>query len=210
MKILALEFSSPVRSVAVGGSVGKRGYAEEAGSRESKPFTLIDAALAQAGISREEIECIAVGLGPGSYAGIRIAIAIAQGWQLARRVKLLGISSAEVVAAHAGRAGVKDLFIGVEGRRGELYVARYDASAFDAPQLMDPFRVVSAIESSALSILRMDGPAGLESSHGIPKANMLAEIAAGRTDFLPGHALEPIYLREPEFVKAPPPRFPLL
>src|SRR4051794_23641679 len=84
MKILALEFSSPVRSVAVGGDVPKHGYAEEGGSRETKPFALINAALAQAEISREEIHCIAVGLGPGSYAGIRIAIAIAQGWQLAR------------------------------------------------------------------------------------------------------------------------------
>src|SRR4051794_5781811 len=114
MKILALEFSSPVRSVAVGGDVAKRGYAEESGSRETKPFTLIDAALAQAKISRQEIECIAVGLGPGSYAGIRIAIAIAQGWQLARGVKLLGISSAEVVAAHAGQFGGNNpVFVGL-------------------------------------------------------------------------------------------------
>ncbi len=34
-------------------------------------------------------------------------------------------------------------------------------------------------------------------------------MAASRTDFLPGEKLEPIYLRETAFVKAPPPRSPL-
>ena len=44
---------------------------------------------------------IAVGLGPGSYTGIRAAIAVAQGWQLARGIKLLGINSVECLAAQA-------------------------------------------------------------------------------------------------------------
>src|SRR6187200_88497 len=104
MKILALEFSSPVRGVAVWGG-SKPGYAEEAGGRETKPFAMIDAALREAGMMREEVECIAVGLGPGSNAGVRTAISVAQGWQLARDVKLVGVSSAELVAAHAAQSG---------------------------------------------------------------------------------------------------------
>ena len=48
---------------------------------------------------REAIEAIAVGLGPGSYTGIRAAIALAQGWQLAREVKTLGVSSVAAMAA---------------------------------------------------------------------------------------------------------------
>jgi len=35
---------------------------------------------------------------------------------------------------------------------------------------------------------------------------MLARLAGGRTDFVPGENLEPIYLRETNFVKAPPTR----
>src|SRR5258708_1278026 len=105
MKILALEFSSPIRSVAVCAGGRWRGQAGEPGGGGKHPFALIDSALERAGVSRDEIECVAVGLGPGSYAGIRIAIAIAQGWQLANGVRLLGISSAEVVAAHAGQLG---------------------------------------------------------------------------------------------------------
>jgi hypothetical protein len=39
-----------------------------------------------------------------------------------------------------------------------------------------------------------------------PRAAVLAELAARRCDFTPGERLEPIYLRETNFVKAPPAR----
>ena len=49
----------------------------------------------------EEIDCLAIGIGPGSYTGIRAAISIAQAWQLARSVNLLSISSVDCLAAAA-------------------------------------------------------------------------------------------------------------
>src|SRR6185436_9921559 len=107
MKILALEFSSSERSVAVAADDLARGCAQERGGRATHAFASIDSALQQAGVAREEIDCLAVGIGPGSYTGIRIAIAIAQGWQLARAVKLLGISSADCIAAQARERGIR-------------------------------------------------------------------------------------------------------
>ena len=112
MKILALEFSSPQRSVAVvhGGTAAGRlclGEAIETGGRATNALGLVEDALRQAQLDREQIECLVVGLGPGSYTGISLAIALAQGWQLARPVKLLGVSSAECLAAQAQAAGVK-------------------------------------------------------------------------------------------------------
>src|SRR5581483_7435321 len=100
MTILALEFSSEQRSVAVahGNSVFE---AAETGGRSTAAFAMIERVLAEAKIEREEIEAIAIGIGPGSYTGIRAAIAMAQGWQLARAVKLLGVSSVEAIAAQA-------------------------------------------------------------------------------------------------------------
>src|SRR3954469_15197603 len=97
MKILALEFSSPQRSVAV----VQKGEFHESLSGSNEPFAMIDQALREAKLEREQIECIVVGLGPGSYTGIRSAISIAQGWQLARPISLLGISSVEGIAAQA-------------------------------------------------------------------------------------------------------------
>src|SRR5688572_14259415 len=101
MKILALEFSSERRSVAVVENGDVLGEAHEQGGKHTRAFELIERALAAARLEREQIECVAVGLGPGSYMGIRIAIAIAQGWQLARGVKTAGVKSAE--ALHEAR-----------------------------------------------------------------------------------------------------------
>lgn len=102
MKILALEFSSEQRSVAIVENEALLGEAHEKAGKHTLAFGLIETALAQAGIEREQVDCVAMGLGPGSYMGTRIAIAIAQGWQLARSVKTAGISSAEALARQAG------------------------------------------------------------------------------------------------------------
>jgi tRNA threonylcarbamoyl adenosine modification protein YeaZ len=211
MKILALEFSSPIRAVAVLTSERVTGYAEERGqSRDSKPFALITAALKEAKLDREEIDCIAVGLGPGSYGGIRSAISIAEGWQLARGTKTIGLSSAEVVAAHAGQFGVPNpVFVGLEAAPKQLYVAWFDASVFEQPRLIEPFRLVTESEAKQPVPFRMDWPNESEGGNGIafpPEANFLAMLAITRTDFVPASQLEPIYLRKAEFVKAPPPR----
>src|ERR1041384_2925534 len=102
MKILALEFSSPQRSVAVLSDGAKRvsEVIDTAPGHSMKPLGMVETAWQEAGLEREQIECLAVGLGPGSYTGIRAAIALAQGWQLARGVELLGVGRA---AATAGR-----------------------------------------------------------------------------------------------------------
>src|SRR5437879_6073056 len=101
MKTLAIEFSTDQRSVAVLEDENVRGAAMETATRETHAFALIEQALEQAGMQREEIECLAIGIGPGSYTGIRVAIAIAQGWQLARPIQLAGVSSVESLVFEA-------------------------------------------------------------------------------------------------------------
>ena len=102
MTILALEFSSARRGAALarGGTVLSEAV-ETTGGRTTNAFGLIEKVLTEAKVLRGEVEVIVVGIGPGSYAGIRAAIALAQGWQLARGIQLLGVSSAECLAAQA-------------------------------------------------------------------------------------------------------------
>ena len=81
--------------------------------------------MADAKVERREIECIVVGLGPGSYTGIRGAIALAQGWQLASGVKLLGVSSVEGIAAQAQAEGIHgcvDVLGGVTENKTDINV----------------------------------------------------------------------------------------
>jgi tRNA threonylcarbamoyladenosine biosynthesis protein TsaB len=204
MTILALEFSSEQRSVALARDGVVLAEACELGGRDTKAFALIEKVLAAAKIAREEIEVIAVGLGPGSYTGIRAAIAVAQGWQLARGVKLLGISSAECLAAQAqgifGRVNVV-----IDAQRGEFYLATWEISAAARAEIA-PLKIVTAAEIEARKLAGeiCAGPAAEPVL--FPSAAMLARLAAGRSDFVAGEDLSPIYLRETNFVKAPPTR----
>src|SRR5205809_7852000 len=108
MKILALEFSSEQRSVAVSraGVPPAQAVAASATPRTLNALHLIDTALRQAALQREDIDCLAVGLAPGSYTAIRAAISIAQPWPLARGAQPLGISSVDCLVAQAQAARV--------------------------------------------------------------------------------------------------------
>lgn len=207
MKILALEFSSPQRSVAI---VQSGAFHEALGSNE--PFAMIAEALREAKLEREQLDCIAVGLGPGSYTGIRSAISIAQGWQLARPIPLLGVSSAEIIAAQAQAGGlVGRVRVIVDAQRGEFYLAGYELTA-NGSREAEPLRIVSAAEvtqraSAGETLIGPEVTNWFPTGKTIfPRAAILGQLALGRTDFISGDKMEPIYLRETQFVKAPPPR----
>ena len=91
MKVLALELSSPVGSVALsGGSDGPAFRTFPADRKDSGFFFENLRAIYDAG---GPPDLIIVGLGPGSYAGVRIAIATAVGLKIASGARLLGLPS---------------------------------------------------------------------------------------------------------------------
>ena len=219
MKILALEFSSAQRSVAVvqagGNALGAPlacSEVIETRPRSTNTLGLVEEALRAAQLDRAQIECLAIGLGPGSYVGIRSAIALAQGWQLARDVKLLGVSSAECLAAQAQAEGICGrVHVVIDAQRGEFYLAGYDLSA-EARRELEPLRLATLPEVRACvqaggALIGPEAASLFAGSRGLfPRAATLGRLAWGRTDFVPGEALVPIYLRQTQFVKAPPPR----
>jgi tRNA threonylcarbamoyl adenosine modification protein YeaZ len=207
MTILALEFSAAQRSVALAREGVVLAETMEAGGyRVTNAFGLIEKVLAQAGASREAIGAIAVGLGPGSYTGIRAAIAVAQGWQLARGVKLLGVSSVACLAEQAREQGVLERFnVVIDAQRNEFYLAQFEASAASLTEI-SPLRIVPA-EDVAARKAAGEVCLGPEMDRVMfPMAATIARLAAARKDFISGDKLEPIYLRETSFVKAPTPR----
>jgi tRNA threonylcarbamoyladenosine biosynthesis protein TsaB len=212
MKILALEFSSGQRSVAVLDATRvSLAAAEVIESGERGPFSMIEEALCQAGLDREQIQCIAIGLGPGSYTGIRSSIAIAQGWQLASKVQLLGIGSDEIIAEQCREEGlIGPVSVLIDAQRNEFYVGTFSIAS-DQITSVEPLRLIS--EQGAQSLAQSDtfvaGPDAkkLPGTRLIyPRAATLARMASGRNNFVSGEELTPIYLRATTFVKAPPPR----
>ena len=67
---------------------------------------------------------IVVGTGPGSFAGIRAALAFAQGFALGRKCEVLGLPSPCAIAAQCGGKG--PLAVVGDARRGKLWVALFD------------------------------------------------------------------------------------
>ncbi len=233
MKILALEFSSSHRSVAAVEldprarpqavlqlaelpAPTKLAEVIESGCGTTmQPFRMIQDALTQAGLDRTEIECIGVGLGPGSYTGIRAAIAIAQGWQLARNVKLVGISSVAAIVACAWERGIRGACsVVIDAQRNEFYLASYQLDDAGGTET-EPLRLVSFDEVRRLAAAShvLIGPdihqwfAAAQPVH--PSAPWIARLAAAQNQFVSGDRLEPIYLRETSFVKAPTHRIQL-
>lgn len=202
MTTLAFEFSSARRSVAIARGTDVLAEAvEQNGARGTNALGLVEKALLEAKVRRDQIEVVAVGLGPGSYTGIRAAIAVAQGWQLARGVRLLGVSSVESLAAQA-QAGhlLGRVNLVIDAQRGEFYLAGWEISAGGRLEI-EPLRIVPA---SALVARRAAGEvcAGPETEPPLfPTAAMLARLAVGRRNFASGDELTPIYLRETAFVK---------
>lgn len=212
MKILAIEFSSERRSVAICADGAVLGRAEESGGRTARAFNLIERALTEAKVEREDIECLTIGLGPGSYAGIRSAISLAQGWQVARDIRLLGISTVECLAMQAQAAKLSGLVnVVIDAQRNEFYFASYELADGEC-RVVEPLRLLAFDEATArctkgATLVWPDLTGRFPGSQVLlPDAATLGLLAASRSDFVSGDKLEPIYLREVSFVKAPPPR----
>ncbi len=214
MMMLALEFSSDVRSVALLADGRLLAQAGEAGGRSTHAFALIRRVLSEAAVSAEKIDVIAVGLGPGSYAGIRVGIAIAQGWSAVRGVRLRGVSSADAVAEQAREAGGRGrVEVVIDAQRGDVYHGSYDLDPAGVREVA-PLRLISLGEmreaANGATVLGWDEVArnlpGAQVHVLAPEASAVARLAAGQTDFVAGEALEPISLRATSFVKAPPAR----
>jgi tRNA threonylcarbamoyl adenosine modification protein YeaZ len=212
MTILALEFSAELRSAAVLVEGATPSCATEQRPREHGPFALIERALAAAGVEREQIDCIAIGLGPGSYTGIRAAIAVAQGWNLGRQVRLVGLSSMEVLAEQAQAAGAcGSVSFVVDAQRGEIYWAKYSLGSAERT-ILQPLRLATwdELDGARDAGEPIFGPDPKLSERGVqllmPSAAILAGQALGPIPEVPPAQFEPIYLRPISFVKAPPPR----
>jgi len=114
-------------------------------------------ALEQAGIGMDDIGGIAVGIGPGSYTGIRIAVTAAKTLAWANRIPVVGISSLHALAwgglqagrdRHEAAAGKHWVVPLLDARRGQVYTALFAANAagLKAPERLaaDGIRLMEA------------------------------------------------------------------
>lgn len=207
MKVLGMESSTDLASVALWGG-GRVLFEETFPSKRSLSadlFPVLWRLLEPVGA----VDRVVVGLGPGSYAGVRIAIAAALGLQAVWGCELVGIPS---VAALSG-AGERYQVIG-DARRGTWYYTRVERGVcVEGPLLADSADALRGLlqkatggegqcmEVYATEPLPSEWGAGLR----FPSAAALASLAAGGIGIVQNAALEPLYLREAHITKSAPP-----
>jgi tRNA threonylcarbamoyladenosine biosynthesis protein TsaB len=201
MKVLALDTSTSHGSVALLDD-GRVLLDEACISDRNHGCTLVPL-LQRARDLAGRFDCIAVGLGPGSYAGVRIAIATAMGLGMAMGARLVGIPSVAAWECDAER----HLAIG-DARRDTFYFTKVERGiCTEGPLLVDAAGLLSRIAAlPGWPVLSAD-PLDLAPQAIIarPRALTLSRLAAeGRGIFAEGD-LEPLYLREPH-ITLPKPR----
>lgn len=167
-------------------------------SHSSSLFTMLKKALALA----PRIDRIAVGLGPGSYAGVRISIAAALGLELSRGAELVGLVSVAALEteAHAYVA------IG-DARRETFYFTHVECGACVAgPLLVTAAELTERLRARGeLPVLATaEVPQFSTTALALPSAATLARLAAEDCGIVARGDLEPIYLREPHITQPKP------
>ena len=135
MNLLALDTSTERVFAAVqrGSRVWERS-AEGAAQASAGLIPLLQALMADAGLSFGALDAIAFGCGPGSFTGLRTACAVAQGLGFGAGVRLLPVPTLLAVAEDAReRSGARRVVAALDARMGELYVASYDFDSTSAP-----------------------------------------------------------------------------
>ena len=127
MNLLGFETSSSPGSVALATPRGLL-VREITAPREQteRLLALTDALLAAAGITLEQLDGIAFGRGPGSFTGLRVSVAVAQGLAAVTAVPLLPVSSLACLAQRCWRErGFTRGIACVDAHMGEVYWAEF-------------------------------------------------------------------------------------
>lgn len=201
---LSVAIARAGRLIAAKGEPLARGHGE-------RLLPMVEAAMAEAGLSFRGLGAILVAVGPGSFTGLRIAIAAARGLALAAGCPCLGLSSFEVAleALPTNAAQGQPVLVLLESKRAEAFAQSFDAARQrqGAPFLATVTEIAQRLAAPTPPILCGDldpGPFGLAAGdhpnlgRPIEARAMLAlaqrQLSSGAR-FLPP---DPIYLRAPD------------
>jgi tRNA threonylcarbamoyladenosine biosynthesis protein TsaB len=223
VKLLAITTSTPRGGAAIVDD--KRVLAavayEDAKGHAERLLAAVDDVLAAAGLARGDVDALGCDVGPGSFAGVRVAVAAAKGVALALDLPVAGVGSLEAMAAAAfgeGHAPPDAIVLAaLDAKKGELFVAAYGADLEPALAPCHVAREGAAARLAALpagrsvvlvgevlaSLDAVPGPLVRAPSVDLPDATWVASrararLAAGGHRAADAAALEAIYVRPPD------------
>ncbi len=167
------------------------------GERVSTPVRVledVDALLRDAHVEPPDLDALAVGIGPGSFTGVRMGLAVARGIALSLGVPVAGVSTLDALAS-----GAPDAVAVIDAKRREVFVRQdgaivaLPAAAFEAPGRVcvgdGAVRYREHLERNGATVPPDDS--GLH----VPHARFHAFLAR---DFGSAELVEPVYIRAPD------------
>lgn len=200
MRILAFDLSSARGSIAFGEATGAQLFAAEF-PNDRKHSGAFFAQLQQCLREHGQPDRTAVGLGPGSYAGSRIAISAALGLRAGSEGELIGIASVRAIRANAA-----DYCVIGDARRGFFYFARvHERRCTEGPLLCSRDELQTRLSRNHTAVFAMEPMAGFRDVEvAYPAAAILLQIAISEPTAAATAPLEPIYLRAAHITRAKP------
>lgn len=168
------------------------------GERESRAVSVLadaDELLREAAVRQSDLTALVVGIGPGSFTGLRIGLAAARSLAFALDLPVAGVSTLRALAS--GAPGALPV---IDAGRREVFTLGDGEPVCCAPQALElepgtvcvgdgALRYRALLESSGAEI-----PPDDDERH-VPRARLHAALAR---DFGPAEAVEPLYLRLPD------------
>jgi tRNA threonylcarbamoyladenosine biosynthesis protein TsaB len=221
--LLGLDTATNATSVALRLSDGSIAEARDDPAAGAHPghatrlLAMADGLLEEAGAAIGDVDRIAVGVGPGTFTGLRVGVATARGLAQSSRAELVAVSSLQALARPALEDGGQGAVLAViDARRSEVFAAAYanDGSELAAGRALRPGAIASLMEEAGLASARAVGDgalryrdelesAGLEvvsepSPFHLLRAAAICALGASAESPAPNMQVLPDYLRRPD------------
>jgi tRNA threonylcarbamoyladenosine biosynthesis protein TsaB len=214
--ILALDASAAACSVALwrAGSIAAHRFRAMARGHAEVLMPLAVEVLAEAGIGFDNLDGVAVTVGPGAFTGLRIALAAARGIALAAGIPVIGVTTFAAIAEAVPPAERADrsLLVLLDSKRGDLFAQLFapDLLPIGEPGIVAPAAITRLMPMGPV-VLAGDGLAllgthlaasgrqiAVSTVQGPPDAAAVARLAVRLARSGRGLPPIPLYLRPPD------------
>ena len=227
MILLGFDTATPATAVALWRQGGETLEARDDPPAQARPrhtsdlLPLAAKLIAQAGVDWGRLDGVVVGLGPGTFTGLRVGVATARGLVQSLEIPLIGVSSLRALAEpalHRAKRHDGEVLAVLDARRGEAFVAAYERREGATVELVAPrvarpeclAEVVVGMRAAPLAV--GDGAIRFRSQleqagAGVPaedsplhllRARMVCELGAGQPLAQSVEQVLPLYGRRPD------------
>lgn len=230
MKLLAIDTAQAACSAAVfdGPALLAARLEEMRRGQSERLIPMVEEVLASAGLAPEELQAVAVTVGPGAFTGIRIGLAAARGFGVALDIPVVGITTTAAVAAALPDAADGPLAVVLETKRDDVYLELFDAGGESrhgpaALPVAEAVALCKALAEDGTLRLAGDGAGAfaealhaegidplLSAGSGMADARVVGRLGLARLQAEPAENFArppaPLYLRPPDVSKPKPGR----